>query len=81
MTEAEKLITLEAWILANYGEPRPALRTVRKWNAAGNLVPAARKQGRTYYIPANARYIAANEPIPKQSILDRIRGAQAQKTA
>lgn len=79
MTEAEKLITLEAWILANYGDPRPSMRTVRGWNASGNLVPAARKQGRSYYIPANARYIASDESMPKSTILERIRGTQTQK--
>ena len=81
MTEADKLITLEAWIEAHYGAgSQPSLRTVRTWNDNGNLVPAARKQGRSYYIPANARYIAANEPMPQQTILDRIRGAEAEKT-
>jgi hypothetical protein len=29
MTAAEKLITLEAWVLATYGDPRPSMRTVR----------------------------------------------------
>lgn len=76
------LITLEAWRDKTYGaESRPSMRTVRLWNAGGYLVPAAKKQGRTYYIAADARYIDPREPAPQRTILERIRATEATKRA
>lgn len=71
-----KRITLQAWIERHYGEgSRPSIKTVRRWNDEGKLVPAAQKQGRAYYIPEDARYIDADAPAAGQrTILEAIRG-------
>jgi hypothetical protein len=72
----EPLITLDAWIAAHYAEgSRPSVKTVRTWAAAGKLVPAPEKQGRSYYIARNARYIDPRAPTRRPTILELIRAS------
>lgn len=53
---AAKLITLEAWAAATYGEASPHINTLRRWARDALIVPAAEKHGRTYYVRPDAQY-------------------------
>ncbi len=71
-------LTLQAWLARHYAEgSRPAIKTVRRWIAAGAIVPAPEKHGRSYYFAEDARYIDPHAPAPRRTILERIRAPQA----
>lgn len=53
---AAKLITLEAWAVATYGEASPHINTLRRWARDALIVPIPEKHGRTYYVSPGARY-------------------------
>lgn len=57
-----KLLRIEEWITARYGEGGPALLTVRRWIRDGNIFPAPEKHGRAYYLRPDARYIDPKHP-------------------
>jgi len=64
MNEAPpKLLSIEAWIEANFGGGAPTPRTVRRWIRGGYIFPAPEKFGSSYYLRSDARYIdPANPP-------------------
>lgn len=86
-----KLITLEEWAKAIYGDRSPALNTLRRWAREARLYPAAEKHGRTYFVDPAARYIDPAKPLPipaaptkprPGSLVDRIMQERARgKTA
>lgn len=53
----ERLLTLEAWSRAEYGEAAPAIATLRRWVRENRILPLPEKHGRTYYVLPNARYV------------------------
>lgn len=53
---AAKLITLEAWACATYGEAAPHMNTLRRWARDALIVPLPEKHGRTYYVRPDAHY-------------------------
>jgi len=53
---AAKLITLEAWAAATYGESSPHINTLRRWARDAMIVPTPEKHGRTYYVRPDAHY-------------------------
>lgn len=53
---AAKLITLEAWAAATYGEASPHINTLRRWARDAMIVPTPEKHGRTYYVRPDAKY-------------------------
>lgn len=61
---AAKLITLEAWAAATYGEASPHINTLRKWARDALIVPAPEKHGRTYYVRPDARYFDYRTSAP-----------------
>lgn len=61
---AAKLITLEAWAAATYGESSPHINTLRRWARDALIVPAPEKHGRTYYVSPAARYCDYRSPAP-----------------
>lgn len=61
---AAKLITLEAWASATYGEAAPHLNTLRRWARDALIVPTPEKHGRTYYVRPDARYSDFRSPLP-----------------
>ena len=82
----DKLLTLEEWARSVYGEKPPALKTLRRWAREARIYPAPEKQGRTYYVPACARYLDPSKPIPssiatattgRRPLVERIRRGQA----
>lgn len=59
-----KLITLEAWATATYGECSPHINTLRRWARDSLIVPTPEKHGRTYYVSPNARYYDYRSQAP-----------------
>lgn len=54
---AAKLITLEAWAAATYGEAAPHINTLRRWARDAHIYPKPIKHGRTYFVTPDARYV------------------------
>lgn len=80
---AAKLITLEAWADATYGESSPHINTLRRWARDALIVPTPEKHGRTYYVSPGARYCdyrshapiatpAARQNLGTGRLIDRI---------
>ncbi len=65
---AAKLITLEAWAAATYGEASPHINTLRRWARDAMIVPAPETHGRTYYVRPDAYYCDYRVPAPLLSI-------------
>lgn len=61
---AAKLITLEAWASATYGEAAPRMNTLRRWARDALITPTPEKHGRTYYVRPDARYSDFRAPLP-----------------
>lgn len=61
---AAKLITLEAWAVATYGEASPHINTLRRWARDALIIPTPEKHGRTYYVSPNAHYCDYRSPVP-----------------
>jgi hypothetical protein len=53
----ERLLTLEAWARAEYGDGTPGVATLRRWVREGKILPAPEKHGRTYFLVPHARYV------------------------
>lgn len=60
----EKLMTLEEWAQANYATP-PSQGTLWRWAREARIYPTPEKQGRSYYVRPDARYIDPSKPPPK----------------
>lgn len=75
-----KLITLEAWAEQIYGEHAPHIGTLRRWARDGKIVPAPRKQGRTYYVSPAAEYADAPQRS-KGTLLNRLKSYYGPQTA
>lgn len=54
-----KLVTLEDWAKATYGERPPGIATLRRWARDARIYPAAVKHGRTYFVQPDAEYVDA----------------------
>lgn len=61
---AAKLITLEAWAVATYGEASPHINTLRRWARDSLIIPTPEKHGRTYYVSPSAHYCDYRSPSP-----------------
>lgn len=61
---AAKLITLEAWAAATYGDDSPHINTLRRWARDALIFPAPEKHGRIYYVSPTARYCDYRSPAP-----------------
>lgn len=68
----EKLITLEDWARAKYGERAPFIGTLRRWARDGKIFPAPQKHGRSYFLPATARYV---DDYNTSEFMSKVRGA------
>lgn len=51
-----KLQTLEEWARAHYEHP-PSKYTLRRWASDGKIFPIPQKQGRSYFVHPDARYV------------------------
>jgi hypothetical protein len=69
----ERLMTLEEWAEAVYGEHRPNLDTLRRWARECRIYPPAEKHGRTYFVSAEARYLDPGKPMPATLRPDKAR--------
>lgn len=54
---SHKLMPLEAWARAKYGEHAPSIYTLRRWCKNGRIYPIPEKHGAKYFVTENARYI------------------------
>lgn len=68
---SEKLQTLEEWARSNYERP-PSIFTLRRWATQGKIFPLPQKQGRSYFVEPNARYVGNYN---NSEFLEAIRGA------
>lgn len=57
-----KLITLDSWAAATYGDAAPHINTLRRWARDALIVPAPEKHGRTYYVRPEAAYCDYRTP-------------------
>ncbi len=57
---AAKLMPLEAWGAATYGESAPHINTLRRWARDAHIYPKPIKHGRTYFVTPDARYVDFN---------------------
>ncbi len=60
---AEKLVTLEQWGAAVYGDAAPTIATLRTWARDGKIYPAPRKHGRAYFVAPDACYVDPRLPV------------------
>lgn len=76
MSAVERLIRLEDWATAIYGDAAPKLGTLRRWAREGRITPAPVKHGRAYFVPAMARYVPPGEIYnrPRRGAARRDRG-------
>jgi predicted site-specific integrase-resolvase len=72
-----RLIRLETWASEVYGSDAPSLRTLRNWAKDGRIYPAPQKQGRSYYVQADAQYIDPTASTGK--LLEAIRESTTPK--
>jgi hypothetical protein len=68
-----RLITLQAWAEAIYGDAAPKAPTLCAWAKSGKIMPAPQKHGRTYFVAPDARYVTAgsNEGNDAQPVMER----------
>lgn len=64
-----KLVSLEQWAKATYGDSSPCIDTLRRWCREGRIHPQPEKHGKAYYLDPEARYIDASN----SDLLRRIR--------
>jgi hypothetical protein len=83
-TARPKLLTLEEWAAAVYGDRPPSLVTLRRWARECRIYPVPEKHGRCYYVRADARYSDPRTPVATKKsasggtrlrLVDRIRRA------
>jgi hypothetical protein len=61
----DRLITLETWASARFGEDAPCVGTLRRWARDGKIYPAPRKHGRSYYVDERAQYVNGYNDIAR----------------
>lgn len=68
-----RLITLQAWAEAIYGDAAPKAPTLCAWAKGGKIIPAPQKHGRAYFVAPEARYVTAgsNEGNDAQPVMER----------
>jgi len=57
-----RLVTLDAWARAKYGEHMPSVGTLRRWVRDAKILPIPKKHGRSYYVSEQAKYIHPDDP-------------------
>lgn len=51
-----RLIPLQQWAKATYGDAAPCIGTLRRWARDNRLSPPAEKHGREYFVSPDAHY-------------------------
>ncbi|MDR6770403.1 excisionase [Azospirillum sp. BE72] len=67
----DKLLTLPEWAERVYGDNPPSLATLRRWARDCRIYPAPERHGRSYYLPASARFRAEASPTETSDHLAR----------
>ncbi len=52
-----KLVTLDAWAEAMFGDAKPHPNTLRNWRKAGRISPLPIKMGTRYFVEPTAIYV------------------------
>lgn len=60
-----KLIPLQQWAKATYGDAAPSIGTLRRWARDNRLSPPAEKHGREYFVSPDAHYAANDAEKPE----------------
>jgi len=68
-----RLISLETWLQATYGEDAPSINTARRWCREDRIFPIPQKHGRSYFVEPDAQYTEPSQPV---RLVDRINGAK-----
>jgi len=71
---SSKLITLEDWARAKYGERAPFIGTLRRWARDGKIFPMPKKHGRSYFVEEHAEYVDNYNDL---GLMGKIRGTAA----
>ena len=64
-----KLVTLEQWVAAKFGDA-VSMETARRWVRAGKILPKPEKWGARYFVHPDARY---TDRPDKPRLIDRVR--------
>lgn len=57
MSEQGKLMSLERWARAQFGEDVPHRNTLQRWAREGKILPVPQKVGRSYMVEVDAVYV------------------------
>lgn len=68
-----RLITLEAWAEAVFGEAAPHVQTLRRWARESRIHPAPRRHGRAYFVEPGAQYVDPLAPRVDNVSTDGVR--------
>ena len=52
-----RLLTLESWAAAEYGDDAPCATTLRRWVKEGHISPRPEKHGRAFFVKPGAVYV------------------------
>jgi hypothetical protein len=70
-----ELLPLQVWAERVYGENAPSIVTLRAWARDARIQPAPEKHGRTYFVPAGARYVEPGRK-PRKRLVSRLYGSE-----
>jgi hypothetical protein len=65
------LMGLDRWATAVYGQDAPCIHTLRRWARDGRIYPLPVKQGRSYFVQPEARYV---DPANPSTLMEAVRG-------
>lgn len=57
-----KLLTIHQWAGAKFDRP-PCEKTLQRWAREGLIWPPARKLGKAWMVPPNARKVDRDDPV------------------
>jgi hypothetical protein len=72
MAPVPKKVTLEVWRRLMYGEGEgaPCMHTLRSWIRRGLIQPPPQKEGRSYFLSPDARYV--DPTMPTATLMERL---------
>jgi predicted site-specific integrase-resolvase len=71
-----KLIPLQVWAQAQYGEHAPSIGTLRRWAHDGKIYPHPKKHGRSYFVEPDAEYV---DDYNSHSFMEKVHAASLAK--
>lgn len=74
-----RLVTLERWAEAEFGDDAPKINTLRKWAREGRFSPPAERPSKLYYVTPDAKLLPPQGR--RRRLVERIHVAAPQKRA